>query len=604
MIRFLILLFCIAGAALAQPAPPAGAVLARAGNVFVAEREFIERFELTPGLYRHRKPQLEQEKLLMLYSMVAEKLLAQEATARSLDTTARYRSGVADLTRLLVRDELYRQEVSARVQITPAELRQGVERARQRRLLRFWYFAQEEDARFVRSRVRTAGELDRLTLDPNVHVLSDTATVLWGDADEAIEQAAYALERNGVSPVVRAGDGFYILRLLLVDANPVVAGLPSATLRDRCESTLRVRKERVREAAFVESLLRDRQASSPPKTFRIVADTIAHLFRERYVPPQMAFSPEMRDAALVLLGSVGRDTLIVAGNRVWTVREALDQLVQRGFSVHGDTVRGVAARLYTVFREWTHQELLAQEGLARGLDRHADVIRRLAPWKDHYLAGMVQRRLHERLEVSDAEVFAYLQSIDTTVTVPMVRLRVLRTASMDQMDEAFRQMGQGRAFEDVVASTVTDERDRMMNGDTGFFPVTERPPLGFLASGLEAGQFYGPFRDSSGFVYMQLLEKKNARSIGDTTGAGRFAAAREEVRRMKERRTLSLFLARTAADRGVEIYQDRLSHINVTPIPMLAYRLLGFGGRMFDVPFVQPQLDWIDIDPPREVILP
>ena len=73
---------------------------------------------------------------------------------------------------------------------------------------------------------------------------------------------------------------------------------------------------------------------------------------------------------------------------------------------------------------------------------------------------------------------------------------------------------------------------------------------------------------------------------------------------MKERRTLSLFLARTAADRGVEIYQDRLSHINVTPIPMLAYRLLGFGGRMFDVPFVQPQLDWIDVDPPKEVILP
>ena len=57
-------------------------VVARAGNAFISEREFQERFELTPGLYRHRKAQLEQEKLTFLYSMIAEKLLAQEARER------------------------------------------------------------------------------------------------------------------------------------------------------------------------------------------------------------------------------------------------------------------------------------------------------------------------------------------------------------------------------------------------------------------------------------------------------------------------------------------------------------------------------------------
>ena len=46
----------------------------------------------------------------------------------------------------------------------------------------------------------------------------------------------------------------------------------------------------------------------------------------------------------------------------------------------------------------------------------------------------------------------------------MVRLRVLRTASMEQMDAAFRQLGQGRTFEDVVASAATDEQDRMRKG--------------------------------------------------------------------------------------------------------------------------------------------
>jgi hypothetical protein len=282
------------------------------------------------------------------------------------------------------------------------------------------------------------------------------------------------------------------------------------------------------------------------------------------------------------------------------VAEALDRLVQRGFTMSGDSVRGTAARLYTVFREWAHQELVAQEGLARGLDRHPDVVRRLAPWKDHYLAGMVERKISEKVEITEGEVYAYLQSTDASVKVPEVRLRVLRTGSMEEMQAAFKVMEQGRSFEDAIAATGADGR----HGDTGFFPVTDRPPLGFLASRLEPGQFYGPFRDSSGYVYMQLLEKRKGRDPVDTTGAARLAAARDEVHRMKTRRTITLFVARSAADRGFEVYGDRLKLVSVTPIPMLAYRLLGFGGRMFDVPFVQPQIDWLNEEPPKEVILP
>ncbi len=584
----------------AQTGPAEHAVIARVGHAFISEREFVERFELTPGLYRHRKPQLEAEKLQMLYSMVAEKLLAQEATARALDTTALFRAALADLTKLLVRDELYRQEVRAHVRITPAEVRQGVQRARERRLIRFLFFEREEDARFIRGQLRSTADLDRLALDPTMQAMKDTATVHWGDADEAIEQAVYALGRNALSPVVRAGNGFYILRLVSVAPDAAVLAFPAETLKERVESTLRVRKERVREAAFLEDLLASRPASSPPATFRIVAETVARIFRDAYTPPSMAFTPAMRDAALMRLAGRTADTLIIAGDRIWTVAEALDRLVQRGFTMTGDSVRGTAARLYTVFREWAHQELLAQEGLARGLDRHPEVVRRLGPWKDHYLAGMVERKISDRVEITEAEVYAYLTSTDASVQVPEVRLRVLRTGSMDEMQAAFRMMEQGRSFEEAIAACGTDDR----HGDTGFFPVTARPPLGFLASRLDPGQFYGPFRDSSGYVYMQLVEKRNDRDPVDTTGAARLAAARDEVHRMKTRRTITRFLARSAASNGFEVYQDRLKMVNVTPIPMLAYRLLGFGGRMFDVPFVQPQIDWLNEEPPHEVILP
>ena len=73
---------------------------------------------------------------------------------------------------------------------------------------------------------------------------------------------------------------------------------------------------------------------------------------------------------------------------------------------------------------------------------------------------------------------------------------------------------------------------------------------------------------------------------------------------MKQKKTLDVFLAQIGQERGFMVYGDRLKQIEVSPIPMMTFRLLGFGGRMFAVPFVQKQLDWLDIEPPEEKILP
>ena len=604
MIRTLGALLIIAGTLFAQTGGAPEGIIARAGNAFVSEQEFLERFELTPGLYRHRKPQLEQEKLHLLYSMVAEKLLAQEAVQRGCDTTARYRNAIAEVTKLIVRDALYQQEVRAKVAVTTAEIKEGISRARSARHVGFLFFEQENDAQFVRSQIRTGEEFDRFAFDSTMRVLRDTATVIWGDAEPAIEEAAYKLDRGGISPVVAAGDGFYVLRLLSAAQDPTIAAMPPLTLRERVVSVIRRRKERAREGEVLEALLHSRKAYSPPAVFRKVADTLTSVFRAAYIPPTTAFSPAMAADALRRLSSVADDTLVVAGTAVWTVRDALQRLVVRGFSVNGDSVRGMAPRLYTVFREWTHHELLAQEALARGLDKSSSVQQRLAPWRDHYLSGMAQRLLHETVDVSDPEVFRYLQSTDTSVTVPEVRVRLLRTATIERMEAAFRRLDRGETFERVIAEFSDDATLRSRSGDTGFFRVTDFPPLGQVASRLEPGQFFGPWRDSSGYSYLQLLETRKTPALQDTAAVSRLARARDDVRRMKERRTVTLFLAQSAQARGVQIFQDRLMKLSVTPIPMLSYRMLGFGGRMFEVPFVEPQLEWLDTEPPAQVILP
>jgi hypothetical protein len=221
-------------------------------------------------------------------------------------------------------------------------------------------------------------------------------------------------------------------------------------LRERVATRIRMRKEAVREEAFLNELLRDRPSSSPPATFRAVAEAVVSVMKRYYTPPSSSLTVSMAEEVMRSLKGREADTLIVAGTRVWRVDEAVARLATRGFSVSGDSVRGVAARLYAVFREWAEHELLAQEALARGLERTPEVRRQIAPWRDHYLAGATEKRIHEQVGVTDAEVYEFMRVSDTSTAMPEVRLRILQTAEAGEMQEAFRFMEQGGSFEEAV----------------------------------------------------------------------------------------------------------------------------------------------------------
>lgn len=76
-----------------------------------------------------------------------------------------------------------------------------------------------------------------------------------------------------------------------------------------------------------------------------------------------------------------------------------------------------------------------------------------------------------------------------------------------------------------------------------------------------------------------------------------------EVRQLKQKKILDIFVAKSAQKRGLEVYTDRLKLLQVTKTPMMTYRILGFGGRMFTAPFVTRQVDWLNIENPETITL-
>ncbi len=598
-LRILILL---CGMTLAAPAQPSGAIIAKVGNTFISEQEFLERFELMPWLNRGRKAELEQSKQEVLYSMIAEKLLTQEALESKMDEDSLYQVLMLEVRKLLARDRLYRDEVSSRVTVSDEEVQQGSQRALRQILLSFIYCTTESDARFVRSLLRDAGEFDRLEFDTTLVVMRDTATVVWGSGDSLIEETAYRLRPGEVSDVLPAGEGYYILKLDQVSPNAYYASMAPDVLQERVRSVIRSRKERKRLEEFVGTTLTGATGYSVPRSFRMLEKAL-HTVLGREQDSLVSLTVEGLAEVKEICRPMLQDTFAVAGDRFWSIAEGADRLCTKGFTVPRERLNSLPRRLNEEVRSWVEQELLSQEALRRGLDRRPDTENEIRQWGDFYLATFMKARIQGRVSVTPEETSAYLESSGDTLKVPLLQIRELRTESVDDMRGAIEDLQRGDSFEDVVVRWSRDPERSSRRGLSPFFRAFERPPIGEIASRLHIGEQYGPIRTGDGVVLFELVARKDPENR-DTSYAMRLDMARNAVLKIKQKQLLDLFLAQSAEQRGFTVYQDRLSLLKVSPIPMVTFRYIGFGGRIFAVPYLEKQVDWLNVEPPAARIVP
>jgi hypothetical protein len=251
--------------------------IAKAGKTFISEEEFLRRFELLPAFGRHRANQLEGAKAELLYSMIAEKLLAEEAATRGLDKDSTFVRAFYEVRKMLSRDELYREEISQKVHVTNKQVSDGIARALRQLLVSFVYFKKEEDARFIRSQMKQSTDFERLHIDSSISAIRDTATVIWGDADPAIEKAAYLMKGDEISDVISAAGGYYILKMKRVERNNYYASMQPGVLHNRVEEVMRLREEKDRLEEFVKEVLSNKVGYSVSRTLSLLANEIGSM---------------------------------------------------------------------------------------------------------------------------------------------------------------------------------------------------------------------------------------------------------------------------------------------------------------------------------------
>ena len=579
-------------------------VLAKAGNLFITEREFLERFELLPNQFRNRPANIEESKLLFLYSLIAEKLLAQEAETMHLDQDSLFQQAIVQIKKNLVRDQLYREQIREKVKVARTEVQKAIVDAKRQLFLFYLYFEDSTDAAFVKKQLKNCKHFSQFQVDTSMIAIRDTATLAWGEAEAPIEQAAFRLKKGECSPVVTASTGYYILHLDKEWQNSNFSSMQPHILYERVETQLRLRKEKSRLDEYLATAFILKTGFSLPRSFIALAKTFTEVWKNKTTGSEEIVSDSLLEILYHRCQALLLDSLVVIGKSYWTVEDILDKLRGKIFKIDPSRTTGIAAQLNNHMQILVQQELLAQEGLSQNLEERTSVKNELDIWRQQILAKSAEMDFQRKVQISDQDIFQYLAESEPNLQYPKIQIRELHTTEIGTMETALKEVQSGIPLAEVIKKRSSDTHSAQHGGLTEAFAMNTRVPLGILAWRMKIGERQGPIHMKNDYIYFELVKKEYPAGVIDSSFSLAMEKNASHSRILKQKRLLDTFIAKSAQDRGYAVYADRLKMLKVSTAPMMTYRILGFGGRMFASPFVTPQVDWIGVENPEKIPLP
>jgi hypothetical protein len=150
----------------------------------------------------------------------------------------------------------------------------------------------------------------------------------------------------------------------------------------------------------------------------------------------------------------------------------------------------------------------------------------------------------------------------------------------------------------------TDDEAVRSIGKEEFELLPDSTQVGEAVLRLKMGGITPPLRTPMGYSFIHLLDRKYfAVSLRDSAMRSDSDVHRAVVE-SKLRESLNKRLGSLASKYPISVYMKNFEETEVTRAPSLVYRMLGFGGRMFAVPFVDPQVRWIQYWDSKNLQLP
>jgi hypothetical protein len=555
-----------------------------------------------PG--KERPSETDSLKIRALESIVAERLLASEATVRGIGFDSVTQLRLDALERAFVRDELYRKEVAAGVTVSAAEIGAGMKKYAVQLRVVVMRCPSEESARTL-SRALQHGNttIDSLasTGFERGLVSRDTVTMNFGMSDESLEEPAYSLDtvRRVSAPCNSPVLGWVLL--VLVDSGPNPAS-NAQSISDRMiavRNTLQRRKSQEKGIRYMASVLERRRAEADRAVLGllgkslfaiILSDTTAHRIDGRF----MVTPGEVDRLEGMLRGDLSRVLVAMPGGGL-TLGAAIQAFRFEPFTSPSLGRRTFAYVLNESVKRIVREEFLAREGYGKNLQVSPAVKHDVASWRDNWLSHMMQAEITGGGDpTEEEEIRGLIEYARLLSPAYEVNVREIFTDSLPGAARYREMLLAGDDMASLARSVSKRPGWAARGGESGYFHVRSFPDLGVRALLADSGQLVGPVGLPGGYSLFRVLGKRLPGGDNGVTVDSLRRALRDAIGSERRQKGLDRFIAGLAEKFGVKMHEERLRDVTVFSHSMFTRRYIGFGGMMNAAPLLEPEWGWVE----------
>jgi hypothetical protein len=392
--------------------------VARVGIKKISKEEYIKRYEFTPGLQRQSKSKSETAKLEFLYTLIAEKLWAQEAIVLGLDKTELMEFTKREFQKIFVRDALYKKEILDIIEISSEEFNTGYYRHRTSLKVNFLFSESEKEIQNLYSLLESGFVFDSiLSARPEAEEQVEPIEIIYGQMADAIEDSLYNLKMSEYTVPILIPDGWYIFKLSNRIETMFGGDNDMETAKKEVERIIRARKSRILYTEYYVNFFGDKKVDVNPVLFNSLAEKISNRFewkKENNLLTDNILYNLSSDDVHFIEKEFGADSLSIDFLNFKTDPISLKHFIRilafDGFSTEGYHKDIVDIYLDDKIRAIIEQELLAREGFNRGHNLLPEVQADVNMWVDNYLFQVLQNKFIDSVQVADNEVQAYYQT--------------------------------------------------------------------------------------------------------------------------------------------------------------------------------------------------
>lgn len=544
----------------------------------ITSEDFRNRFELSiyPGEdYR------DTTKMDFLYSMIAEKLLSEAAADSPEPLTSQEKTLAGETEEIFLRDALYRLKVLPGTKPTEAELSHGLRISTYSYFVDAFYFPDSSYAGKFYDRV--AGKKTFIyKLADSLSVSHDTLEIGYGESTPEIEDAFFGRTRGFISRPTLTVDGWVIFRILGSKTNPKFAGIPAADRRGKVDRIIQGRKETVLGREYLMKLMKHVRVDVNYDIFRPLVYSIQQLLLQKHPTSFDRYyylsASDLLELRQSFAGKLHSPLLSFKGGAI-PLGEVLSELPLSGFHSADTTIPQITVGLHSALKFISQNYFLSKKALELGLENSGEVRYNVRMFLDAFRSSRAAEEVTDTVQVKPGEVDRFFESHQDEVLKGVeLKLKTFETTGINDAVEIYDRL-------------LNEEKSGRLDTSGTWMSAYRLAEIGALLADEPDGTIYGPIFNHGKFFIYVVVDKKSG--ISKQAIEHSIDVAKQMLLQAKKRKVLDEYIAGLAEQAGVRIFYPNVRSLEVTPLEMLTFRYIGFGGKILAVPLLYPREGWI-----------